>query len=54
MIGGLEEESNKPRLEHFTEKVEELKRELRFYEELVTREICLQNGQHYKVKNNER
>ena len=43
----LESESNKTRLEHLQEKVDRSKKVLKYWEELVTHEVCLINGQHY-------
>ena len=46
----LESDSHLTRLEQLQAKVERSKRQLRFDEELVTHEICLNNGQIYPVK----
>ena len=43
----LESESNKTRLEHLQEKVDRSKETLKYWEELVTHEVCLINGLHY-------
>ena len=47
----LESESNKTRLDQLNSHVAQCKKELRYWENLVTHEICLLNGQHYGLKN---
>ena len=39
------------RLEYLQAMVDESKKALRYWEGLVTHEVCLQAGQHYPVQN---
>ena len=45
---------DKSRLEWLQDMVSESKKSLKYWEELVTHEVCLQNGMIYPVSNNER
>ena len=45
----LESESHSTRLDFLQKRVSTYKQYLKYYEELVTREVCLQNGQHYEI-----
>jgi len=49
-IFGDDLSGDKPRLEFLRDKVDESKKTLKCWEDLVTHEICLMNGMHYKIK----